>query len=887
MRLTQSTQYYSREIIMNTFKKSALKVAVTSALLSGVSFNTIAAEENSAEDVERIEITGSRIKRSDLETATPVTVITAESIKEQGFDSVADVLRNTSFNTLGSYREQSGSSFGGAALVNLRGLGTDRTAVLINGRRVPGNAFTGTSAVDINTIPMSAVESIQILTDSASAVYGADAIGGVINIIMKKDFDGTIVEYNSDIPSQDGGDRESFKITTGTSNDTSSVLFSFEYSNKDHIADSDRSYTGLNITSSGIPRDGVDVTGANGGGNSGFNFEFTEAFSVGDCDASFYLPVLDPFGVPGTGCGYIFSDISYNTMDVERFSTFLDARRDLNDDHEVYFESRISKVKTSGRFAPAIGGFAVAGDAPINPVGEAFLLYHRFVAHGPRDDSSNATEMDAVLGFNGTFGNSDIEYDFSVRKYKYNATELGNNYVLQSNIEALVANGGYNYLDPLSQDPDHLAAVAASRATLTRDLSNDTTSILFALNGGTGVELGGGDILWSAGIEYADEEYEDIYDSFREAQNVLGSAGNSAAGERQRSAVFGELFVPVIDGLELNMAVRYDDYDDFGSEVSPSISASYAATDWLKLRASYGQGFKAPNLTDLYAKPQQSFEGLVDTTRCRAQGIADADCPAGQQETYNAGNPELKAETSDSYNLGIILEPVEDLLITTDYYSVDLENVVTQLEFKDVFELEQANNLPAGVVINRGASNGGVPGPITRCVVESYPNCGLINPVANLASRTVEGIDLKVQYLFKTEFGDFRPDLQWSHIATYEEEILGVVFDQPGTQGYPANRANFNFLYEFGDIRVNYMYQWIDETDSDTGGKFEAWDTHSINAIYTAMDGLDLTFGVRNLTDEDPSIDTVGGWVQDSAATSRDLYSLDGRVYTLGVKYSF
>lgn len=872
---------------MKKFNVSLLCASVLGALTSGVAFNTYAAEDSSAKEVERIEITGSRIKRSDLETATPVTVITAESIKEQGFDTVADVLRNTSFNTLGSYREQSGSSFGGAALVNLRGLGEDRTAVLINGRRVPGNAFTGTSAVDINTIPMSAVESIQILTDSASAVYGADAIGGVINIIMKQNFDGTIVEYNTDKPSQEGGDRESFKITTGSSNDNSSVLFSFEYSKKDHIADSDRPYTGLNITGTGTPRDGVDVTGANGGGNSGFNFEFTEAFSVGDCDASFYLPVLDPFGVPGTGCGYIFSDISYNTMDVERYSTFLDARRNLNDNHEVYFESRISKVETAGRFAPAIGGFAVAGDAPINPVGEAFLLYHRFVAHGPRDDSSTATEMDAVLGFNGAIGNTDIEYDVSIRKYNYNAREIGNNYVLQSNIEALVANGGYNYLNPLSEDPDHLAAIAASKATLSRDLSNDTTSFLLALNGGLGIELGGGDILWSAGFEHAEEEYQDIYDSYREAQNVLGSAGNSAAGERTRSALFGELYLPVIEGLELNMAVRYDDYDDFGSEVSPSISASYVLTDWFKLRASYGQGFKAPNLTDLYAKPQQSFDGLVDTTRCRAQGVADADCPAGQQETYNAGNPELKAETSDSYNVGIILEPVENFLITADYYSVELENVVTQLEFKDVFELEQQNNLPAGVIVNRGATQNGVPGPITRCVVESYPNCGLINPVANLASRTVEGVDVKIQYLIETEIGDFRPDLQWSHIATYEEEILGVVFDQPGTQGYPTNRANFNFLYEYGDLRVNYMYQWIDETDSDTGGKFPAWDTHSINAIYTAMEGLDLTFGVRNLTDEDPSIDTVGGWVQDSAATSRDLYSLDGRVYSFGIKYSF
>jgi len=879
------------------YNNSKIAKAIRLAMMFGAAATTLVStsafsiEEIAEEEIERIEVTGSRIKRSDFESSTPVSVITASDIKASGFDSIADVIRHSSFNTLGSYRERSGTTFGGAALVNLRGLGSERTAVLINGRRVPGSALTGSSAVDISTIPMAAVHSIEILTDSASAVYGADAIGGVINIIMKKDFDGTVLEYNTEIPDRDGGGRDSFKFTSGTSNNKSSVLFSLEYSDKKAIADRDRDYSSLGFLGDApIPTDGVDVVGANGGGNSGFAPDYSSAFSVGNCDESFYLPVLDPFGVPGTGCGYIYSDISYQTMNIERYSTFLTARRQLSGSHEVYFENRISKIETSGRFAPTIGGLFVGEDAPINPAGEDFILYHRFVAHGPRDSKTNATELDLVAGLEGNLEeliDFDIDYDISVRKYSYDASEIGKNYVLQSNIEFLVAEGEYNYLDPLSQGTEHLSAIASSKATLHRELVNETKAFYLNLNGDTGLELSGGTVQWAAGFEHLEEEYKDVYDSFREAENVIGSAGNSAFGGRERDALYAEFLFPALESLEINFAIRYDDYSDFGSEISPSISASYQVLDWLKLRASWGEGFKAPNLTDLYAKPAQSSEGIIDTTRCNAQGITVGDCTSIQQETFTAGNEELSAETSESFNIGFVIYPIENLLVTLDYYSVKLDQVVEKLEFSDVFILEQTGILPAGVVVNRAPNVDGIPGVITRCVTLKYPDCGLINPVANLASRTVEGLDVNIEYTIETDFGDISPKLSWSHIATYEDALLSTVFDQPGTEGFPENRVNFNLGWDISDFSINYAYQWISETDADSGGKFEAWTNHTINAIWTGYDGVEVSFGIRNLTDEDPSIDTVAGWTPGTLSTSLDLYSVDGRVFTAGFKLVF
>ncbi len=871
----------------------AVRLAIIFGASAIISAPALSADESveGLEEVERIEVTGSRIKRADFEGATPVSVITAADIKMSGFDNIADVIRSSSFNTLGSYREKSGSSFGGASFVNLRGLGDERTAVLINGRRVPGSALVGTSAVDISTIPMAAVKSIEILTDSASAVYGADAIGGVINIIMKKDYNGTELEFNTEIPDRDGGGKKSFKLTTGTSDEKSSVMFSLEYNDKQAIADRHRSYSSLNFLSdAAVPTDGVDVTGANGGGNSGFAPDFSSSFSVGDCKESYYLPMNDPFGVPGTGCGYIYSDISYTTMDVERYSTFLTASRQLNDNHEVYFENRISKIKTADRNAPAIGGFFVGEDAPVNPAGEDFILYHRFVAHGSRDNAINATELDFVVGLQGNLAEDigfDIDYDFSVRKYSYNAAEVGNNYVLQSNIEGLVADGSYDYTNPLSQDPKHLQAIANSKATLLRQLENETEAFQLNLSGDMPLELSGGSVQWAAGLEHFEEQYQDAYDSYREAQNVIGSAGNTASGGRERDAVYAEFFFPVMNDLEINLAVRYDDYSDFGSEVSPSISASYQVMDWVKVRASWGEGFKAPNLTDLYAKPFQSAEGVRDTTRCNAQGIDAADCPSIQENTFTAGNTQLKAETSESFNVGLIIDPIDNLMLIIDYYSVKLEQVVEKLEFVDVFSLEEKGTLPSGVVVNRAPTVDGIPGAITKCVSLKYPSCGIINPVANLASRTVEGLDLNIEYNYDTAYGVVSPKLSWSHILTYEDVLLTSVFDQPGTQGFPESRANLGINWEVSDFNINYAYQWISETDADSGGKFEAWSHHTINAIWTGYGGLEVSLGVRNFTDEDPSIDTVNGWNADTSSTSMDLYSIDGRVYTAGLKLTF
>lgn len=875
------------------FRKKPIAAAISSLTAATMlSTGAYAADE---ERIEEVTVTGSRIPQSVSDAPRPITVVSRDEIDLSGMENVADVLRTTTYNSFGSFRERSGSSFQQVALVGLRGLGEDRTAVLINGRRVPGNPLTGSSAVDLNSIPLSAVERIELLTDSASAIYGADAIGGVINIIMEDDFEGFDVEIGTEMPTREGAESDHVSFTWGASGDKGNVLFSGEWFRRDPVFDGDRAYSSVQITGSGVPRHGVDTVGVSSGGNTMFELDFSNAFPASDnCPTPPYIPLAEPEGISGaTGCGFGYADLSMQTGGIDRKSTFLNANYEVNEDHRAYFESRLTSSKTFGRYAPAVGFFFVDDEAPLNPTlgtpeQRGLFLFHRLIAHGNRNDNAEVLELDNVGGFTGTLFDGAVNYDAYARFYQYDATIEGDTYVIASIIEGLVADGSYNFLNPT--DPSNADAVRQSAATLLRDISTEYTAAGISFDG-FAFDLPAGQIGWAAGAEIASEEYQDQYDNLREAGNVLGSAGNSSAGDRSRWAVFGEFSVPVTDNFEITGAGRYDDYDDFGTEFSPSIALRYQPIEQLVLRASWGEGFKAPNLGDLYQELSSSFETITDLTRCTAQGISEANCPNSQVEEYTGGNPDLQAEQSESLNLGVVFEPLAnvDLSLSADWYNIELEGAVDTLDLQDVIDLEMANGLPPGVIVNRGPAVGGVPGIVSRCEGSSLspPACGLINVFGNLAGVEVEGLDIRAHYSTDLDIGTLTFDVEWSHVLAFDEQPLpgGQTFDRPGTEGFPENRINFTASWRNGSFGVNYLYRFIDEMDGVTAGsKYEDFTTHDLTATWDTPYDSTVTVGVMNLTDEDPSIDNVSGWDDE---VSLLLYSVAGRVPFLTYQHRF
>src|SRR5690606_32994891 len=234
---------------MRTNRDKRLLTALRLAMGSGLAAALItmpavsAAQEEDAAELERVQVTGSRISRLDIEGATPVVTISREDLDNSGFQSVADYLRSNAFNSFGSFRESSGNTWQGQATLNLRGLGSNYTLILLNGRRLPGSPVMDGQIQNLNVIPFAAVERIEILSDGASAFYGSDAIGGVVNIILRDDFEGGEITARGTHPSDEGGAERGVSVVAGFGGDRGRVTFALEADHRDTILTRDRWYT--------------------------------------------------------------------------------------------------------------------------------------------------------------------------------------------------------------------------------------------------------------------------------------------------------------------------------------------------------------------------------------------------------------------------------------------------------------------------------------------------------------------------------------------------------------------------------------------------------------------------------------------------------------------
>ena len=858
-------------------KFNPLSGAIRFALLAGAASALVTApafaqeEEESAATLDIVEVTGSRIKRAAVEGALPVTVITRADIDVSGKVSVAELLQNSTFNSFGSVTPTSGSSAQSFSELSLRGLGGGRTLILIDGRRAPTSPQTG-QGQDLNSIPLAAVERIEILTDGASAIYGADAMGGVVNIITRRDFSGVELTFGKSV-SERGGDTEQGSALFGASSDRGRMLGGISYNSRGITFNSDLPWVGR---------------GASSYSNNYYNFALDVNGNRAPTSRRGPVPggCTNPgFYLSGTTCLYDFNVFAADSASIDQKGLFLRGDYQINDNWEIYFSSNVSRVESFGRFAPTPEYIFVSAASPNNTTGADALIKHRFAALGPRDNFDDTNVYDFTLGFNWAASDR-VDVDFGLRRNESNYKSIGRNYVNIPVAQQYFESGVYNVFDPEGNVESVLNDI---RTTIGRDGFFKQDEI-FAIANVDLFEMGGGTSIVAIGAEHRKEEYADIYDAQSAAGNVGGSAGNSSFGTRSLDSVFGEWILPVTSQFEIDLAARYDDYSDFGDSTSPKVSFRYQPLDSLTLRASIGEGFRAPPLTIINQLEAFSADSVVDAPTALELGVPAT--TSVQVNGLRVATPTLQPEESKQWSAGVVWDATDWLNLTLDYYNIEIENQVKFYSAQEVINRQRRGQfLPSNLFVTRD--------PVSQAIIQvraGYGNEGLIN---------TDGFDFTARGQWDLgSYGNLTSNLGVSFVRSYEVTSVIQTDEFVGTSDVPEWRANWTTAWEKGDFAVSLTTNAIADTPEfyvdlfdtnyaytcqqtvDAGYAYECsagtYFTHDIQFTYSTPWNGKVALGALNFTNKDPRLDSAY-----TPGYNNSLYQAYGRQVYMRYTQSF
>lgn len=807
------------------FKRTKVSTAALLALGSAIAATSLPVL---AQDSQRIEVTGSRIKRVDAEGALPITTYTREELEATGVTTVAEFVRTLPFAQAGNFRPQSGSSAAGYASADLRGLGAERTLILLDGRRLPKAPQVGSSS-DMNSIPMAAIERVEVLTDGASAIYGSDAIGGVINFITRKDFQGAEFSVGYTDPVTDGGSKREVSAIMGFSGDKGRILGGFTNTKRGMVFTSQRPWG--------------TTLGASVYGNNAY------VLSSGA-----YVPLPGPDGTcesigpnfytsAGGLCVYNFNAVAADEQEIENMAVFVRGEYQFSNDWSVFINTSVSRVDSFGRYAPVPGAVLLDADSPGNPLGEPIYLLHRYAAAGNRDDYSTTNLYDLGGGIRGTIGGK-IDVEVGARMTESVFKRLGYNYIVASQAQTAIDNGSYNPTDPYSATPEVLNSI---KATISRD-SIYSIKEVYANASMPLFKMGGGDAAVFFGIEHRKEDYKDQYDSLSEAGEILGSSGNSAGGGRKVTSLMGELLFPISKTLEASLSARYEKYSDYGSDFSPKASVKFKPLPNVGLRASIGKGFRAPSLDILTQSTTFSAESIEDPRTCAALPCTDG---AIQRDTFFTANPSLSSEQSDQFSIGAIWDVTPNFSLKVDYWNTKIDDVITTVGAQELVDRDNGDSplpIPAGLGVVRN--------PLTGAIQE------ILAGYANEGTLKVSGIDFNADFRWSdARFGRFRHNLTWAHMLKYDSNGE----DELGLQGLPENRMTLGNNWMLGAFDVSWNVNYIGKNgtvlSSGLDRRTDAYITHDlqVNWAPSMVKGAKLTLGALNLSDKRPQLIAYDG----------------------------
>jgi iron complex outermembrane receptor protein len=824
--------------------------------------------------MQRVEITGSAIKRIDAETAVPVTVVKMEDLKKEGFTTIEQVMASLSVSQSSTGTSQTvGLSTGGASFADLRGIGANKTLVLLNGRRLANNAIDA-SAPDLNMIPFAALERVEVLRDGASSLYGSDAVGGVINFITKKDFQGGTVTIGADSPEKQGGDSSNYNIGYGWG---------------------DLEKNGFNIFAMVDRQDQNRI----GGTQRNYNTRYSGGLSPSTYPANWAQGDLagNPNGpgctatylIPGKGgqCQMTTSSFVDYVPETQRTTGLVRGTFKLSENHELGVELLSTKSNVQTRIAPVPHGGLYLNyrrpDGTLNPyypsaanpaytddlIGQIDGLQTGYVGvkwrdlpNGSRADENINKQNRLVVSLKGTVLGWD--YDAALT---YNQNKVSTN-LFGYDSDDIIAKGVMNgVINPFGANDAAGSALLASAALSGNERNSKGT------NKGADLKLSRevGDWLntghqagLAVGLQYENQKFHDAANS-EFAAKVASSTGIDPAtlneGSRNVSAFYSELNVPLLNNLDVTAAVRYDRYSDFGHTANPKFSFTYRPTGEVLLRGSYSKGFRAPSLYEINA---------ANSYTNSSQGDDPINCPGGnpiagkpassncqqQFQVMNGGNKNLSPEKSKNGTIGIMWEPIKNLSLSADWWSIRLTNQISGLTDTDVLAdpttfASYYHRNPAGNLATDGSQ---CPNPVT---------CGYLDlRTQNLGDMNTNGVDLSAAYKIRTtDFGNFTLGYSgtWVHKYEYQNFIGDTLHSKVGiySGGNPIfrwqNTVNLNWAKNTvsGGLVAHYKSGYLDQDEENHVASYTTFDGYG---SWKALPGLTLTAGVRNLFDRQPPL---------------------------------
>lgn len=948
----------------------------------------VAEEQQAAAEQDEILVTGSRIPRPEVDADVPVAVVDSAQILQDAAGNVSDTINELPQVGIGSTRTNSNflNSVTGIATVNLRALGSSRTLTLVNGRRFV-SGFAGDSAVDLNNIPIDLIERFEVVTGGSSAVYGSDAVAGVLNFILRDEFEGIQVRAQAGVTEEGDNPRYLTSIMGGTTwgpDGRGNIILSLQYDKDEGLASRERDISdedcanlvcGPASYSSYAPQGQFQLVDANGspvpilaGGRSTFSFNPDNS-----------LAIIPGFGA--AGFGFNRNGVRLISVPVERYLANTLLNYEVGGGATVYAEGSFSRVASNSRLEPfaldLLGDiYFRPEDAYGIPATNAFIPAEVAAAiAAANSDADPDNDVDAIGGrrrnnevfdrssvveretWRGVLGvrggltdtiNYDLNYVYG-HLNDFNASEDIDNNRYRNALDAIrVGTGNVVGVDIICRDaaaradgciPINLfglgtadpAASAYVQAVVpkSQEITNEQHVVTGVLSSSSLFDpWGAGGIGAALGFEY---RYDSTVDDLDTLTNTGGNSGNATpdlVGSQDVYEVFGELNVPLISGkpffeyLGINGAVRYSDYSTIGGLLSWNAGAEWEPISGLRLRGRYAVSNRAPNNSELFSQPGETFAGVTDPCdgiTASSTGEADAACrtipaiaaffaanPGGTFEytladtqTINGfvgGNPDLQEETGKTITAGVVVTPraLRGLSFSVDYFDITIDDAISTVGRS--FTVEQC------LLTNE---------PVFCDQVIRFDNTGFLRTVnaqlINIASLQSRGFDAALRY--QTSFGLVPSDrfgltVNYTYLLDFitQSDPASDPVENAGTFGasFSTHRASARATYGFDDISFSWQTTFL------SGGPFVSPDTfisndpdvvalndvddywlHNLQVSFDPSEDFTFYLNVDNIFDTKPQyLPGTPYGTPTGLETSAD-FDLFGRRYTAGVRFKF